>query len=179
MQYFSEQRDKILTTTETNTKERKQWLQKINQKRERKFQPSYKNPQRTTLGMEYGARQLKIVSANMDDIRSKTMLKELDIRMANMKADFARLQETHETTPADQEMENYRYISTAAQPTDGKANEKGIGGVAILIKKEWRDNIVGIARYSHRCMKIELGANIKKNHPPNKYICATHGIWKK
>ena len=91
--------------------------------------------------MEYGGRQLGIISANIDYIRNKTMLKELDIRMSNMKADFVCLQETHDTISTDQETDNYRYISTAAQPTGGKTNEKGIGWIAILINKEWR-NIV-------------------------------------
>ena len=149
MQYFSERRNKILATkgAEANeTKERKQWLQKIN-KKERKYQSSYNDPERTTLGIRYGERQLKIISANIDDIRNKATLKELDIRMANMKADFVCLQETHETISTDQETENYRYISTAAQPTDGRTSEKGIGGIAILVKKEWRNNIIKITRY--------------------------------
>ena len=70
--------------------------------------------------------------------------------MSNMKADLVCIQETHDTTSTDQETENYRYISTGAQPTDGETNEKGIGGGGNSDKKERRSNIVEIMRYSHR-----------------------------
>ena len=90
------------------------------------------------------------------------MMKERDIRMASMKSDLVSPQETHETTSAGQETEYYRYISTAAQPTTGKTNEKGIGCVAILIKKEWRNNISESTRYSHRSMKVKIRTNANK-----------------
>ena len=121
--------------------------------------------------MNYGERQLKINPANMDDIRNKTMMKEIDIRMSNMKEYCGFLQETHETISIDQETENYRYISTAAQPTDGATNGKGIGGVASLVKKGWRINIMGITWYSHRCVKVKIRTNMSKKtiHLINTY----------
>ena len=130
------------------------------------------------IGTGYGERQLKIVSANIDDLRNKTMRKELDIRMGNMKAGLVCLQETHETTSTDQETENYRYISTAALPITGKTDEKGIGGVAILINKKWCDNIMEINRYSHRSMEVEIRTNVntKTIHLINTHMhltCAT------
>ena len=143
MQYLSQQRDKTPTTTEQEAQKKKNLVSE-NKYKARKYQESYKISQNTTLGAAYGKRQLKIVSSNIDDLRNKTMLKELDIRMSNMKADLVCLQETHETKSTDQETENYRYISTAAQPTDGATNGKGIGGVASLVKKGWRINIMGI-----------------------------------
>ena len=50
-------------------------------------------------------------------------------------------------------------------------NEKGIGGVAIVIKKVWGNNITEIARYSHRCMEIKLRTNVyaKTLHLINTY----------
>ena len=63
------------------------------------------------------------------------MLKEFDIRMADSKVDLVRIQETHWETSTDQETQNYRYISAAARQITGGLNEKGIGGVSIMVRK--------------------------------------------
>ena len=146
-------------------------LQKIN-KKERKYQASYEDPRNKALGIRYGDRQLKVVSANIDDIRRQIILKEIDFMMARSKVDIVCIQETHATTSTDQKTQNYRYISSATQPITGKVNEKGIGGgVAIVVKKEWSCNIVDITRYSRRCIKIKLRTNMdtKTLHLINTY----------
>ena len=71
----------------------------------------------------------------MDGLRRHLSLRELEIRLAHMKADLACIQETHDANTKDLEIENYRYISTAAQPVTGKENEKGIGGWQSSLKK--------------------------------------------
>ena len=112
-----------------------------------------------------------MVSANVDDLRNQSTIRELDIRAANSKIGLVCIQETHEAIPTDQETENYRYISAAAQPINGKANEKGIGWAAVMVKKEWGNTITEIARYSHRCIKIKIQTNMKSKtlHLINTY----------
>ena len=63
------------------------------------------------------------------------MLYELDIRMNHANADIICIQETHNTKTEDHQTEHYRYISNAARKITHKENEKGIGGVSILIKR--------------------------------------------
>ena len=50
------------------------------------------------LGIEYGNRMLKIISANMDDMRSQNAQHELGVRMVHMDADIVFIQETQRET---------------------------------------------------------------------------------
>ena len=121
------------------------------------------NENKTHIGINYGERLLKIIAPNMDDInmRNNETLREFDRRMQHMNADIVCTQETHNARTKDKLTKNYRYMSTAALKTNGGKNEKGIGGCAILIKKEWIGNITKIARYAHRCVKISLQTGIQ------------------
>ena len=105
---------------------------------------------------------MKVISANIDDMRNDTIINELDIRMSQIKADIICIQETHNTKTEDHKTENYRYISTAAEKVTGKENEKGNGGISIMIKNEWAENIEKITRYTTRCMKITLTTGLRK-----------------
>ena len=171
--YLSTQRTKIMREEILSNTNKKLWWGKIN-KKERKYNANKNNNNETTLGIKYGDRCIKIASANMDDIRNNETLNELDIRMEHAKVEILCIQETHNTQNEDKKTKNYRYISSAAltgQTNENKNNEKGIGGVAILIKQDWNNNIQKIERYSHRCMKItmETGINNKKLHILNTY----------
>ena len=119
-------------------------------------------PEDTTLGIKYGEHQLKVISANIDDLRNATALRGLDIRMGDAKADLICIPETHETISAGRETQRYRYISAAAHHITGKTNEKGNGGVAIRIKKARGSKVTEITRNSHRRMAIQLQTNMNK-----------------
>ena len=152
---------------------KKRWWEKIN-KKERKHNANKKNDNETTLGINYGERCIKIASANMGDVRNNETLNELDIRMEHAKVDILCIQETHNTQNEDKKTKNYRYISSAALPGQNNENNcgnKGIGGVAILIKQSWNNNVKKIERHTHRCMKItmETGIGNKKLHILNTY----------
>jgi len=174
MNYYAMQRNKIITEKTQSNKGKKERCKKIN-KKERKYQSNYNNDDETTLGIRYGDRTLKITSANMDDARNNETVNELDIRMEHANVDILCIQETHDAQSDDRLTRNYRYIFNAAQTSrkneSRNINEKGIGGVAILIKQEWSNNIQSIDRYSNRCIKItiETGIGNKKRHILNTY----------
>ena len=47
-----------------------------------------------TLGAKYGNRKLKIVAANIDDIRNSNILYELDVRTKHILVEIVCIQET-------------------------------------------------------------------------------------
>ena len=63
-------------------------------------------------------------------------------------------------------------MSAASLQVTKRPNEKGIGGTAIMIKREWANNILQTSRYSHRCVEITLhtGMQNEKLHIINKYV---------
>lgn len=80
---------------------------------------------RAALGIKYGERLLKLISANLDDMRNTETLHEFDIGVNVANADISRIQETHNTTSGDKLTNNYRYISTADLQVAKQLNEKG------------------------------------------------------
>ena len=79
-----------------------------------------------------------------------------------MKADIVCTQETRDAETADKWVGNYRYISNGAQRTQDNPNEKGTGGVAITVKRNWCGNIENVTRSSHRNMQISINAGQEK-----------------
>ena len=84
-----------------------------------------------------------------------------------MKIDIAMIQETHWGNNGEWEQGEYTFYVTAAR-RNGAENKKesiqggkGIGGVAIAIKKDIKENILQIARINERIMKIRLETNIR------------------
>ena len=47
--------------------------------------------------MEYGERDFRIISINMDNFRNRQTMKDMEIRMNIKKIDIACIQETHNT----------------------------------------------------------------------------------
>ena len=83
-----------------------------------------------------------------------------------MKIDIAMIQETHWGNNGEWEQGEYTFYVTAAR-RNGTENTKesiqggkGIGGLAIAIKKDIKENILQIARINERIMKIRLETNI-------------------
>ena len=70
-----------------------------------------------TLGTQYGDRTQMIIAANVDGVRNRTSLHELDIRMDHMDVDIVCIQEAHQTQSLDMHTQGYRYISYAAKST--------------------------------------------------------------
>ena len=96
---------------------------------------------------------------NMDDFRNYDTIKETDIRMNIKKADFVCIQETHNTKDMEIYSENYKiYLSKA---TNENNNDKGIGGVAIMVRKNLVNTITNIKRISNRNISIQI--KISKN----------------
>ena len=127
-----------------------------NKQKERKYQASRETNGEQLIGIQYGSRTLKVISANFGDLRNLTTQHEIGIRTGQMKADIVCIRETHNAITEDEWIGNYRYISNGAQKVTNKPNEKWIGGVAIMIKKEWYQNIERITRHSHRTIQISL-----------------------
>ena len=161
MNYFATQRNSVMHAQNLPNAGKRNWQGKIS-KKERKYQANYNIKGETTLGIGYGRGALKIASANMDDTSNNVTINELDLRMEHANVDILRIQETHNTRSGDRLTNNYRYISNAALACQGEENEKGIGGVAILIKQECSKNIQKIERYSRRCIKITIETVIGK-----------------
>ena len=78
-----------------------------------------------------------------------------------MKADIVCIQETHNVITEDKWIGNFRYISNAAKSINNNKNEKGIGGIAIMIKEDWYQNIEKITRHSNRSIQIALNTGDK------------------
>merc|ERR1712112_544744 len=89
----------------------------------------------------------------------------------HMEIDIVCIQEAHHAQSLDQYARGYRFISAAEKSTHGLMNEKGIGGVAIMVRKEWRHSVIDIHRYSRRCVNITLqtGVRQKNLHIANTY----------
>ena len=66
---------------------------------------------------------------------------------------------------------NMRY---GGSKTNTIANLKGIGGIAIAIKKDLAWDILEITRIGDGIMKIRLGESIHGGGNNSKHICATH-----
>ena len=75
----------------------------------------------TTLGTQYGDRKLKIIAADIDELRNKTTLHELDVRMNHMDVDILRIQETRHTQSMT--LHAQEYISVAAKSKTGIFND--------------------------------------------------------
>ena len=85
--------------------------------------------------MKYGERNFRLISMNMGDFGNYDTIKETDIRMGRRKADFVCIQETHNTKDRAINGGTYKiYLSKATNDNDNN-NNKGIGGVAIRVKK--------------------------------------------
>ena len=169
LQYFAHRRNKALES-QGEKQEKQTWLGKIN-KKDRKYQASRKMHTWKILGIQYGTRTLKILSANVGDLRNTQTLYETAIRMGKMKADVVCIQETHNANAWGKLLNWYRFISTSAITDTTKLNGKCIGGAEEMIKNEWINNIEQMDRYSHRSMGIitPTGINEKKLRILNNY----------
>jgi len=92
----------------------------------------------------------------MGDMGNRNAQHELGVRMEHMKADIVCIQETHNTETEENDIGDYRYISIGARKNNNEKNEKGTGGVAIMVKKEWSRNITKITRRSHRRIQMTM-----------------------
>ena len=113
-----------------------------------------------------GKRRLIVATMNVDDLRSKETREILSKRLRKMKIDISMIQETHWGNNGEWEQGDYTFYVTAARingaenKKEGLQGGKGIGGVAIAIKKDIRGNILKIERANERIMQIRLATNI-------------------
>ena len=98
---------------------------------------------RKGITMEYGERNFRLISVNMDDFRNYET-KETDIRTDQRKADFVCIQETHNTKDIEIKCGNYM-ISSEAE--NGNSVNKGTGGVAIMVGNNLVNTIKNVKEF--------------------------------
>ena len=86
---------------------------------------------------------MKIISANADDMGGAETLFGFEIRMRQMAEDIVRIQEARNVNTEDKHIKTIALYHHLPKITGGK-NEKAIDGLAIMIKKERRINILQI-----------------------------------
>ena len=88
------------------------------------FRAHMKTNSNIALGTQYGDRTLKVIAANIGDIRNITTLPELDIRQKQIDIDIVCVHETRRAESHDLNTQEYRYISDAAKSTQRYTDDK-------------------------------------------------------
>ena len=106
-------------------------------------------------------RTLQIASMNVDTMRTKESIFSVIDNIFINKIDIACIQETHNINGNETETDNYKiYFAKAIKEND---NNKGIGGVAIMIRENLTNEITNIRRTSERNMSIIMKTSNKTN----------------
>ena len=117
-----------------------------------------KNPNQNILGINYGNRNLKLGSYNVDTLRTNEAIESLLHNLNQNNIDIACIQETHNESIEIKEYENYIIIYGGC--AEIKSNNSNLisrkAGVAIAVKKKLKENISNIQRINERIITIVL-----------------------
>ena len=108
--------------------------------------------------MRYGVTNFRVISINKGDFRQYALSREAD-KNGQQKNDFVCIQETHNLK--DVEINHDKRTEVFSKSADGNSDNKGTGGVAIVVRNNILNTVTNVKRDSNRSTSMQIQTSNK------------------